>query len=55
MKEPKPPYCVCCEYINKCSSDKQKPDYCPDKNYQEWLLLPNWKKQMGKDGYPNNT
>ena len=37
LREPKPPYCVCCEYMRGCSSDSQKADYCPDPNYRKWL------------------
>jgi hypothetical protein len=35
--EPKPPYCSCCEYMHHCIGDSQKPDYCPDGKYQQWL------------------
>lgn len=35
--EPSPPNCICCEYMSKCANDIQKPDYCPDPKYQEWL------------------
>jgi hypothetical protein len=35
--EPKPPTCVCCEYMNNCIGDIQKVDYCPDPKYQTWL------------------
>ena len=37
IKEPKPPHCVCCEYMRVCDNDSQKIDYCPDPNYREWL------------------
>ncbi len=39
IKEPRPPDCVCCEYMHVCESDRsngQKGDYCPDENYREW-------------------
>lgn len=40
-KEPRPPHCVCCEYMRVCDKDRtngQKIDYCPDENYRTWLL-----------------
>ena len=36
-EEPVPPYCICCEYMRKCTGDIQKADYCPDPNYRKWL------------------
>ena len=43
MEEPRPPNCVCCEYIRVCDSDRggQKIDYCPDPNYRIWFDKPN--------------
>ncbi len=32
-----PPNCICCECMNRCIGDPQKPDYCPDNNYRIWL------------------
>ena len=39
MEEPRPPNCVCCEYMGVCDSDRrgQKMDYCPDPKYRIWL------------------
>ena len=42
IKEPRPPYCVCCEYMRVCDKDReggQKADYCPDENYRDWFKL----------------
>ena len=41
LKEPRPPDCVCCEYMRVCNSDRdngQKIDYCPDPEYRRWLF-----------------
>lgn len=40
IKEPRPPNCVCCEYMRVCDADRdngQKIDYCPDPKYRQWL------------------
>ncbi len=36
--EPQPPFCVGCGYKLHCIGDSQKSDYCPDSNFQKWLL-----------------
>jgi hypothetical protein len=38
--EPRPPDCICCEYMHVCEKDRetQKPDYCPDPKYRKWYL-----------------
>ena len=41
MKEPRPPNCVCCEYMFVCEEDRgngQKADYCPDPEYRRWII-----------------
>lgn len=38
--EPRPPNCVCCEYMRVCDADRangQKADYCPDPKYRQWF------------------
>ena len=40
VEEPRPPHCVCCEYMRVCDKDRdsgQKVDYCPDENYRKWF------------------
>ena len=40
IREPRPPHCICCEYMRVCDRDRingQKTDYCPDENYRTWL------------------
>ncbi len=39
--EPRPPECVCCEYMRVCEQDRengQKLDYCPDPAFRKWLF-----------------
>jgi len=42
LAEPRPPDCICCEYVGVCEADRdngQKIDYCPDPKYREWFAL----------------